>query len=366
MAWWGCLALMAGLAVYQYAWTVANDPASNDELMPYPPGFISIYGPYSGCPIPGARQVVIGIPVRILLTALGVLGGAVVLYTALVLARALVLAGRADRRIRQLTAWGGVSLGALAGGLLLLGPRLPVNDWTQAQLRSLGHVCAFLSVIVAATFFLMRRHGPRAHARHLVLPLLTAGSVAVGVAAFLYYVFSEKFYIRYGLAIVPGALCALLAAFPKVRLNGVLLVVGIVVSTTCGVIITRDQISFNEARWRAGRWLLAQGVRPDQIVGGMEFDYWFNEFRGPQPSPRHVRVGDAWLEPLYLLTLDTFRSTYPPARGRGRGVRYRGHEYRRVAGPDVPEFAYRSILEGRDREVQVWRRVDAPRLGGVD
>ncbi|MCU0611457.1 MAG: glycosyltransferase family 39 protein [Candidatus Eisenbacteria bacterium] len=366
LAWWGCLILMVGLAIYQYCWTVKHDPTSKDELMPYPPGFISIHGPYQACPIPGFRAVVIQYPMRIVLTALGAGGGAILLYTALVLARQTVVLGRRERRVRRI-AWGsGMLLAAAGAAAWIVPPRLSLRPWLVDQIRSLGHVLLIIALVAAALVILMRRRRPASpQYRDIGLPLLTAGSIAVGVAAFVYYAFSAKFYIRYALAIVPGALCATLAVFRRLRLNRAVLVAVTIVSTVFSVIVTRDQIEFSDARWRAGRWLLSEGVLPDQIVGGMEFDYWFNQFRGPQPSPRHVLIGDAWLEPLYLLTLDTFRDSCRPVRGPGKGVLYWGCEYRKVAGPKVPLFPYRSLLGGRQRRVEIWRRLDAPVPGRI-
>lgn len=361
LAWWAALGLMLALGLHHYAWAPTVDPEGNDELMPYRPGFVSIYGLYNVAPLPGTRAVVISLPVRVALTVFGILGGALVLYAIVRLWWQLVRWGGQEPRARWLAA--GCAAALLGAATILRWVASRSDPATlPGQLRVVAQAVALCAAILGVTWGLMlclRRSRPSRDEPE-GMAIVTAGAVVVAVVAFLFYIINGKFFIRYSLAVIPGALAAMLAVFRRVRFNRPIMAIGIVVWTASSVVLTRDQIAFNEARWAAGRWLLEQGVAPDQIAGGFEFECWHNEFRGPRPSPRHVCPGHVWLEPLYLLTMDTFRESTRPVRGAGRGVLHWGCEYRQVAGVGLPGFPYWSILEGKEREVEIWRRVDAP------
>jgi len=361
LAWWAALVLMLILGLHHYAWAPTVDPESNDELMPYRPGFVSIYGLYNAAPLPGSRAVVISLPVRIALTFFGILGGSLVLYAGIRVCWQLVRWGAREPRVPWLVA--GCAVALLAGGAALSW----VASWSDpatlpGQLHVVAQAVALCAGILGLLWGLMlclRRSRPSRDEPE-GMAIITAGAAVVAVVASVFYIINGKFFIRYSLAVIPGALAAMLAVFRRVRFNRPSMAIGIVVWTVASIVLTRDQIAFNEARWAAGRWLMEQGVASDQIAGGFEFECWHNEFRGPQPSLRHVRLGNVWLEPLYLLTLDTFREISRPVRGPGRGVLHWGCEYRKVAGVGLPVFAYWSILEGKEREIEIWRRVDAP------
>ncbi len=313
-------------------------------------------------PAPGRPSDRHPLSVRFLLTALGIVGAAFLTYHALSYARALLERARHRKEAVVLTAALAVALAVLgaAGGVLpRVGVRLPLRGGSLGA--GIEACLIFAGVMSGAVLWrrFARRRGSLASP--IPLPLTTAGALVVGLAAFTYYVCSMKFFMRYLMAISPGVLCLLLARVQPFRPSRVLMGAGIAAWTATSLVWTHDQIAFNEARWAAGRWLHARGVPPDEVVGGFEFDAWFNGFQGPQPSPSHVRAGDVWVKPNYLLTRDTFRQTYRPVRGEGRGVRYWGVEYRRMVGLDVPVFPYRSILEGREAEVQIWRRYEPVR-----
>lgn len=366
LAWGSCLILMAALACYQHGWSVANAPDENSELMPYPPGFISIHGIYNRLTIAGTAAVIMPQPMRYGLTFLGVFGGSVLLYAGGMLIHRLMSGGRENRRLRGVVAWGSLALGASGVGLAVLAPgSMTGSGAVMGSPRPIAEALVLLALASAALFGAMRwkRRPSRASAGVAMYTVLTAGVVAVTLGAFLYYLVSAKFFTRYTLAMVPGAFIVILVVFRELRPNRPLLVLGIVVWTVVSIVWTRDRISFNEARWQAGRWLLEQGIPPDEIVAGFEFDCWHNEFRAPQPSPQHALVGDVWLRPHFVLTLDNFFESYPKARGSGSGVRYWGSVYQPMSPPHGPAFLYASILEGRQRAIQIWRRRDVPLPG---
>lgn len=365
--WWTCLLAVLGVAAYQYAWAKQATPQEHDDLMPYRPGFISIYGTYNQIPLPGMRHAVIPPLVRFLFTGIGILGGAILLYAAARAVGRAIQIGKTDTRMRGATATIAVLLLGVAIVFLIMhnaGGSSGMLRYSRlfAETSLLGAVS--LGIVFLAMFTRRTRHAPSSHAP-IPLPILTAGAWVAAVAPLLYYVMSAKFFIRYGLAMVPGITVVLLAVFHGLKYNRIVLICGMIFWTAVSIVWTRDQISFNEARWNAGNWLLAQGVPADEIVGGFEFGGARLEFRGKQPSRDHIYIGDFWLRPVYLLTLDNFTRAYPRVPKPGRGVRYHlGYEYHRVRPRDGLTFPYHSILSGGDREIQIWRTYNVPSQAG--
>jgi len=357
--WLILLVLLASMAVWQY-----NLPeGGEDRLMPYRPGFISIYGPYNAAPLPGDREVLLGTSARLMLTAAAVLGASLLL-----LATGLLLAHYTARiaNHHRLARFTSRAFLILAGAALLLGLLPLVAD--------LGRVPAMFVAVgwkvnlsLAAALGLIRL-GALAHR-----PAAPTGDgptadddpagfrTAVPVYLFtlgllVYYLATGKFFIRYALLLVPGVVILPLDAFRRVRLNRPLLCAGLAACFVLGVVFTRDQISFNEARWAAGRWLLDKGIPADRIEGGFEWNCWHLEFGGEQPSPKHEKSrhgnNKIWLIPNNLLTLDTFDNVSSPNGSNPQWRVWHDRSYRKIN-----QFGYYSILQRRSREVQVWKAV---------
>ena len=352
---------MLGLAVYQYSEAMQTQPFRDDQLMPYRPGFISIYGPYNHLPLPGVQRAVIPLVARFIFTGFGILGGTILLYAAGRLVGRAIQFGRTDTGMRVATATIAVLLLGLAVVLLLM-PSASEDSGVLhyhglfAEASLLGAVS--LGIVFLAMSTRRTRQALSSHAL-IPLPILTVGACVTAVAPLLYYVMSAKFFIRYGLAMAPGIIVMLFAAFHNLKYNRIVLIFGIVFWTTVSIIWTRDQISFNEARWKAGRWLLDQGISADVIVGGFEFDCWNLEFRGERPSPQHMYIGQVWIRPIYLLTLDNFNRVGRPVGQPGEGIRYQARDaYYRFRPPEGLTFQYHSLLSGEDHHIQIWRTKD--------
>ncbi len=366
--WLVLLILLTALAVWQY-----NVPeGGEDRLMPYRPGFISIYGPYNAAPLPGDREVLLGTGARLLLTAAALLGASLLLLAAGLLLARYTSRIAADHRLARLTSGAALLLAAAALLQGLLPLVVPLGR-VQAMFAEVGWK---VSLSLAAALGLIRLcallRRPDAPATPAT-PDTPPGSgpalhqspvgfrIAVPVYLFtlgllVYYLATGKFFIRYALLLVPGAVILPFDAFRSARLNRTLLTLGLVASFALGVVWTRDQISFNEARWAAGNWLLDKGVPADRIEGGFEWNCWHLEFGGDQPSPKHEKShhgnNKIWLIPNNLLTLDTFTNVTVADESNPQWRIWRERAYRKIN-----QFGYYSILQRRNREVQVWKIV---------
>lgn len=354
--WLILLVLLTAMAVWQYNFPEGGE----DTLMPYRPGFISIYGPYNAAPLPGDREVLLGTGARLLLTAASVLGASVLLLaTGLLLARYTARIA-ADRRLARLTT-GAVLLLATAALLLALLPLAVDLGRVQSMFVVVGWK---VSLTLAAALGLIRLcalartpgspapdldNSPAGFRTAVPVYLFTLGLL-------VYYLATGKFFIRYALLLVPGVVILPFDAFRRARLNRTLLCAGLAACFILGVVWTRDQVSFNEARWAAGRWLLDKGIPADHIEGGFEWNCWHLEFGGEQPSPKHEKSrhgnNKIWLIPNNLLTLDTFDNVSSPDGTNPQWRIWHDRTYRRIN-----QFDYYSILQRRSREVQVWKAV---------
>jgi hypothetical protein len=350
------LVLLSILAVWQY-----NQPeGGEDRLMPYRPGFISLYGTYNAAPLPGDRPVLMGTGFRLALTAASILGAALLLLAAGVLLARFVTRMATDRRMARLTT---LSVLILAAAALLMAvlPRVITLDRVQTMFAIVGwKVSLTVAVAMALLRFLARFQAPRDSNFDVgteppgFRTAVPAYLLALGML--VYFLITGKFFIRYALLLVPGVVLLPLDAFRHTRLNRAILAVGLAATFALGVVWTRDQASFNEARWAAGNWLLEQGVPVDRIEGGFEWNCWHLEFGGERPSPRHQKSphgnNKIWLIPNNLLTLDTFANVTTPDPATPDRRVWKNRIYR-----PINSFGYTSILLGRDREVQVWKAV---------
>ncbi|MBN1426206.1 glycosyltransferase family 39 protein, partial [Candidatus Fermentibacteria bacterium] len=158
LLWGACLVLVSGLAAYQYGHAMTNEPDERNELMPYRPGFISIFGIYNRLTIPGTPVVIMPPAVRYALTGLAILGASVLLYAGMVLLQVLVARGRREARLRGVTAWCAAAAGAL--GLLLwwLGPRrIHDSGAIMGSPRVIGEALVLLCALSALVFAAMLR-----------------------------------------------------------------------------------------------------------------------------------------------------------------------------------------------------------------
>jgi len=355
--------LLTVLAVWQY-----NQPeGGEDRLMPYRPGFISLYGPYNAAPLPGDRAVFMGIGFRLLLTAASILGASLLLLAAGVLLARFVARMATDRRQARFIASSVILLGATVVLLRFLPHALDLTrvqtmfavvgwkvSFTVATALCILYLCAWLRRPSATADGVPADNGLPGFRTAVPAYLLALGML-------VYFLATGKFFIRYALLLVPGVVLLPLDAFRSARLNRTILTIGLVATFALGVVWTRDQVSFNEARWTAGNWLLDQGVPADRIEGGFEWDCWHLEFGGERPSPKHQKSphgnNKIWLIPNNLLTLDTFSNVSTPDPAAPDRRIWKDRTYRQIN-----RFGYFSILQGRSREVQVWKAVgQAPR-----
>jgi hypothetical protein len=353
----GVLVLMISLAVVQYRWGPIAEPGTNDELMPYRPGFISIYGPYNHIPLPGTRTAWMGLPFRWVLTVIGVYGAAFIAYSLVYFFVAAIVTGADNRRLRKLT--GFMSLCTAAISILCLAGHMANIQEGMAQfafgLFQFFLISAGVFALSYVAMCLKSNAGSTLNRQEVRFPDLTVGAFFLCLTIFAFFIISGKFFIRHALAAVPGVFIILLAMVSRLRASNVIILAGILCWSISSLVLTRDQISFNEARWSAGNWLLAEGVPPNEIVGGFEFDCSHLEFRGEQPSKAHTRIGNVWVKPIYLLTMDNFDLTYPRARSDpSRVIFHFNQTYRRITPSDGRCFPYYSILARQWREVQIW------------
>ena len=256
--WLGLLALLSAMAVGQYTLPEGGE----DRLMPYRPGFISIYGPVQ-CRAPPRRPG--SPPGHSFASAAHRRLGAGRLPAA---AGRRCTAGPLQRRHRPPATSGpahqldhrhprrlrAADVPAAQGRRPGTGP----EDVRHRRLEGQPDPGGEFPPDPDLSALLFRSPAPdpdhQAHAG-----LRTAVPVYLFTLGLLvYYLATGKFFIRYALLLVPGVVILPFDAFRRARLNRTLLIIGLVASFALGVVWTRDQISFNEARWAAGHWLLDQ------------------------------------------------------------------------------------------------------------
>ncbi len=347
--------LPAGLAWLQYR----HPTEADDRLMPYRPGFLSVYGIYNRAPLPGDREQLIGTGPRMTMTAVAVVSCSVLLLACVCVVRDsvrwLAVTPKA-RRILWLTgaalAVGGLVSQLQPWGLLQLEqPQLPrvVSEQTRWVLRwssILALVGSALALLTTVAAYAMARRPTMEEYRSPLGTTPTWPVYLYAVASLLYYVVSAKFFVRYALVLVPGLYILLRHGLGPLKPTRSVLIPLMILSLATGIVWTEEHIRFNTARWQAGRWLLNRNVPPDWIEGGFEFDGWHLPFGEPprselhKPSPHAPQVS---VLPRFLITLDTFA---PPGRGRRT---YDGRRYRWLA-----LFPYNSMLHGRTRNIVAW------------
>jgi hypothetical protein len=339
------LGFVASLAVLQYH----NPTEPDDRLMPYRPGFISIYGIYNAAPLLGDRSPIMGTGLRVVLTAVGALGAAQIMLCLVFVGVDTVQRLARSRRARRVVQVAGPAFLCAAAASRTPGLHRVVSEtgvwgiWWMGLLAAVaGLTCVLLAILAARA---ARRgvslQGSAEEVQSVAWPVYLYCTSAV-----VYYLVSAKFFIRYAMVLVPGLFVLLRHGLGPLRPSRWLLAPLMALSLLVGIVWTRDQISFNEARWKAGGWLMDRGVPPDLIEGGFEFNGWHLPFGAPPKSPRHEpspTIPQVSLIPRFLLTLDTFA---PPGRGRRT---YRGRRYRWLA-----LFPYHSLLENRTRNVVAW------------
>jgi hypothetical protein len=196
---WFAAVLMLMLCGTAYFWHVEN--GYFDRLFPYSQGVLGVCGPFASNIQVGDCPVFMDLPVRIVLSVLGCLGGA-----------------------------------ALAGRL-----------------------AAMTSV------------------KALPVPLLVFGALQIPL---IFLGFGP--YDRYFLPIIPVALA--IADFAPERSKNRWLqgLAGMLVLAVLSIGLMHDWLSWNQARWTLGQRALAQGWKPPEIDGGMEWNGWYS----PEPRPQ--------------------------------------------------------------------------------
>jgi hypothetical protein len=360
---WGAWVAAAVAVPAAFAWLQYHHPTEpDDRLMPYRPGFISVYGIYNSAPLPGERAPLVGTVPQVAMTAAAALGCSVLLVSAAfvaqdavrwlagplrarralaLLAMTLVIAGLAPRLLR--VRWVVARVPAL---LSLRRAAAEQTVWILWWATALAFVGAFLCAALAlATHVRARRRDAQPYTP--VLPESPVWPVYLyTLASVLFYLVSAKFFIRYALVLVPGLYLLLRHGLGPLRPARAALIPLMILSLCAGFVWTRDQISFNQARWKAGRWLLERNVPPDWIEGGFEFNGWHLPFGEPPRSRQHRPspfIPQVSIMPRFLLSLDTLAPF-----GRGRHT-YDGRRYRWLA-----LFPYESLLERHTRNVVVW------------
>jgi hypothetical protein len=119
---------------------------------------------------------------------------------------------------------------------------------------------------------------------------LAAVALGLAVAGGGYYLLQEYF-DRYLLTFVPLALVLAARSGPLGRSGLVaawLVCAGLAAYSLAGLV---DHLAWNEARWAAGRALVAEGVPPEDIEGGYEWIGW-HEFELAPPPPALPTTGE--------------------------------------------------------------------------
>jgi hypothetical protein len=105
-------------------------------------------------------------------------------------------------------------------------------------------------------------------------------------AQLLLLLVSPVLYDRYLVSLIPGALFLVAACSNHLRLRWNAGIGVLVILAAGGVAIFHDRLAWNSAQWRLGQRALAQGARPEQIEGGLEWDGWY----APKPAKWNPRA----------------------------------------------------------------------------
>jgi hypothetical protein len=168
--------------------------------------------------------------------------------------------------------WNGV------GNVPLMGTKASVfpswlNRFAEAVAIPSGGILAWRIVeVLRATRF--GRHAPALATVVLGLGLIPSG-----------YFMLVRFYDRYLLALVPLAVVLVLHGRPLSLRGQFVAALVCAAMLTYSVIGLADYLDWNEARWAAGRSLVAQGVPTSEIDGGLEWLGWYLYEQAPEPPP---------------------------------------------------------------------------------
>ncbi|HAH08180.1 MAG TPA: hypothetical protein DCM05_16920 [Elusimicrobia bacterium] len=120
-----------------------------------------------------------------------------------------------------------------------------------------------------------------------------AGAWSSGfLLAFLPYLPPADFYDRYYLVLFPPAIALAAAVLRPARLAFGL---GLCALAAWCLFGAGDYLAWNRAKWRAGAILCGQGLRPEEVSNGFDWNDWFNyerrlaELGGRRPSGGHTR-----------------------------------------------------------------------------
>jgi len=128
-------------------------------------------------------------------------------------------------------------------------------------------------VVGLALLFLAVRHSPRLWSRRATpeLHFIFLLTVAIAGPTLIF----ATFYERYLLPLMLGALILLLDTARQERFSVRASAVSLAVIAAFSWALMQDYWGWNEARWRVGRELLAEGIPAHKIDGGLEWDGWY-------------------------------------------------------------------------------------------
>lgn len=110
-----------------------------------------------------------------------------------------------------------------------------------------------------------------------------------GLASMLYLaviiIIRNPLFDRYLLPVLAGLLLYLAASLPvpSFRMNRVLSIAGALCFIFFSTLLTQDYFRWNEAKWTAANWAVAQGHQALSIDGGYEWTGW-HKYLDPQPD----------------------------------------------------------------------------------
>jgi hypothetical protein len=111
---------------------------------------------------------------------------------------------------------------------------------------------------------------------------------------------------RYLMVLFPGFLYLAISRSESTRLCWPAGFAALMVSGLLSLGLIHDWLAWNSARWELGRRALANGIKPEEIEGGFEWDGWYS----PTPAQRRFDL------PPQGLVLPLFRPSFPHITGR--------------------------------------------------
>lgn len=167
-------------------------------------------------------------------------------------------------------------------------------QWVWMALTFCGFVGGFL--VVACV---IERFGKPFRASALFILIFTA------VLA-IFTIFFGVWYERYLLPLMPGVILLVLTVSRHATRSLAFTLAGILLLGVLAWALMRDYASWNEARWRVGRELLAQQIPVEKIDAGYEWDAWYlypraEEYVRATSAPMIYEPWRAVLDPEYLL-----------------------------------------------------------------